>query len=47
MDEVWCGLLQDLQQLQDGDLAGGLNPSAPDLHDHDPFWPALAEYVYT
>ncbi|TKW15109.1 hypothetical protein SEVIR_5G209600v4 [Setaria viridis] len=40
MDEVWS-CLQDLQQLQDGDLAG-LHPS-PDLHDHDPFWPALAD----
>jgi hypothetical protein len=36
MDEVWCGL--DLQQLQAGDPLAG-------LHDHDPFWPALAEYV--
>ncbi|RLM92783.1 hypothetical protein C2845_PM08G16820 [Panicum miliaceum] len=34
MDEVWCGL--DLQQLQAGDPLAG-------LHDHDPFWPALAD----
>ncbi|OEL18151.1 hypothetical protein BAE44_0020830 [Dichanthelium oligosanthes] len=35
MDEVWCDL--DLQQLQ-----AGLHP-APGLHDHDPFWSALAD----
>ncbi|XP_062213753.1 putative transcription factor bHLH041 [Phragmites australis] len=40
MDEVWCGL--DLQ-LQANDIAGLHRAGNLHDHDHDPFWPALAD----